>query len=124
MLFRSLFEQEPELPEVILKLSEHRVFTSFVEGQGLDTLYDKVEEVIWQETNHEAPDFSLNARHAALLSEANKHIKTCCEMISGEQWELVAINLKGALHELGEVLGETVLPDILHNIFAKYCIGK
>ena len=44
--------------------------------------------------------------------------------MDSEQWELVAINLRGALHELGLVLGETVLPDILHNIFAKYCIGK
>lgn len=119
-----LIDAKPELPEELAKLSEHRVYTSFMKGDGVEDLYDKVEEVIWQETNHEAPEFALNARHAALLIEANRQLKECLEIIKNEQWELVAINMKGALYELGQVLGETVLPDILDNIFHKYCIGK
>lgn len=119
-----LMEEKPELSKQITNISEHRVFTSFMKGEGVEELYDKVEKVIWHETNHEAPEFALNARHAGLLLEASQQLKTCCDIVKGEQWELVAINMKGALYELGQVLGETVLPDILDNIFMKYCIGK
>ncbi|MCM8531078.1 MAG: tRNA uridine-5-carboxymethylaminomethyl(34) synthesis GTPase MnmE [Lentisphaeraceae bacterium] len=119
-----LVDSKPELPEELAKLSNHHVYTSFMKGDGVEDLYDKVEEVIWKESNHEAPEFALNARHAALLIEASRQLKECLEIIKNEQWELVAINMKGALYELGQVLGETVLPDILDNIFHKYCIGK
>jgi tRNA modification GTPase len=119
-----LLDGQPELPKIVAELTEHRVFTSFMEDEGVEALYDKVEQVIWHETNHEAPDFALNARHSALLAEANNHLEDCLNIINTQQWELISINLKGALHELGQVLGETVLPDILHSIFHKYCIGK
>jgi len=55
----------------------------------------------------------LNARHASLLHEAHQQISACRDIISSEEWELVAINLKGALHELGQIFGKTILPDIL-----------
>ncbi|MCM8542251.1 MAG: tRNA uridine-5-carboxymethylaminomethyl(34) synthesis GTPase MnmE [Lentisphaeraceae bacterium] len=119
-----LMDGKPELSDEIKTLFPYRVFTSFTKGDGVEELYDLVEKVIWNETDHETPEFALNARHASLLQEANNHIKDCLEIMDSEQWELVAINLRGALHELGQVLGETVLPDILHNIFHKYCIGK
>ena len=119
-----LMSSEPEISDAVKALSPYRVFTSFTKGDGVEELYDLVERVIWDETDHETPEFALNARHASLLQETNNHIQDCLEIMASEQWELVAINLRGALHELGQVLGETVLPDILHNIFHKYCIGK
>lgn len=119
-----LVDGEPNISDTIKDLSPYRVLTSFTKGDGVEELYDLVEKVIWNETDHETPEFALNARHASLLQEANTHIKECLEIMDSEQWELVAINLRGALHELGQVLGETILPDILHNIFHKYCIGK
>ncbi len=119
-----LLTSKPQIPEQVDKLSPHKVFTSFSTGEGLEELYDLFEKIIWQEDQHEMADFALNARHAALLEEANKHIEDSINIMETEQWELIAVNLRGALHELGQILGETVLPDILHNIFAKYCIGK
>jgi len=119
-----LMDEEPVLPSEIKAISERIVFTSFAEGVGLEELYDKVEESVWDHAHHDAPDFALNARHAALLSEAKEQIADCRNIVEDEEWEIVAINLKGALHELGQILGETVLPDILHEIFGKYCIGK
>jgi tRNA modification GTPase len=119
-----LLPSEPELPAKVKELTEHRIFTSFMKGEGIEALYDKVETVVWHDTHHEAPDFALNARHAALLAEANLQLEDCLKIVDSQQWELISINLKGALHELGQVLGETILPDILHTIFHKYCIGK
>ena len=119
-----LLPSEPELPAKVKELTEHRIFTSFMKGEGIEALYDKVETVVWHEAHHEAPDFALNARHAALLAEANVQLDDCLKIVDSQQWELISINLKGALHELGQVLGETILPDILHTIFHKYCIGK
>lgn len=32
--------------------------------------------------------------------------------------------LRDALHTVGEIIGKTVEPDILDNIFSRFCIGK
>ena len=38
--------------------------------------------------------------------------------------ELVAIDLRGALNSLGEIIGLTTPEDILNNIFSRFCVGK
>jgi tRNA modification GTPase len=38
--------------------------------------------------------------------------------------ELVAIDLRGALDCLGEIIGVTTTEDILDRIFNRFCIGK
>ncbi|OYV88372.1 MAG: hypothetical protein B7Z73_08645 [Planctomycetia bacterium 21-64-5] len=38
--------------------------------------------------------------------------------------ELVAAELRGTLHHLGEVAGEVYTDDILDRIFSRFCIGK
>ena len=39
-------------------------------------------------------------------------------------WELAAANLRLALVETGKIVGETVEPDLLEEIFGRFCIGK
>ena len=38
--------------------------------------------------------------------------------------ELIAVDLRGALKNLGEITGETTSEDILDQIFSRFCIGK
>ncbi len=38
--------------------------------------------------------------------------------------ELVAAEIRAALHELGKVVGAVYTDDILDRIFSRFCIGK
>ncbi|MFZ4771814.1 MAG: tRNA uridine-5-carboxymethylaminomethyl(34) synthesis GTPase MnmE, partial [Ferruginibacter sp.] len=66
-----------------------------------------------------------NARHyhsinrtLTALSEAQKGL---AENIPTD---LIATDIRSALHYLGEITGEVTTEDILGNIFGKFCIGK
>ena len=38
--------------------------------------------------------------------------------------DLLALDIRTALHHLGEITGEITTDDLLENIFSKFCIGK
>ncbi|MCF8307857.1 MAG: hypothetical protein K9I68_02495, partial [Bacteroidales bacterium] len=38
--------------------------------------------------------------------------------------DLISIDIRTALHHLGEITGEITTDEILGNIFSKFCIGK
>jgi len=66
-----------------------------------------------------------NARHYEALSNASKSIE---EIEAGfnkkTPSDLIAIDIRNALHHLGEITGEVTTDEILGNIFGKFCIGK
>ncbi len=66
-----------------------------------------------------------NARHyqsinstLAALNEAARGLD------SNIPTDLIATDIRSALHHLGEITGEVTTEDILGNIFGKFCIGK
>lgn len=75
-----------------------------------------------------------NARHyqaasLALQSMANVDIAlqqyaNQADNLNPIPLDLVAIDLRAAIHHLGEITGTITTPDILANIFAHFCIGK
>jgi tRNA modification GTPase len=44
--------------------------------------------------------------------------------MAGLDPELLAVELREALHALGQITGETTADDILDRIFEQFCIGK
>ena len=66
-----------------------------------------------------------NQRHWAALQAAMAGI---LEVIQGieenRSSDLLAIDIRQTLHELGTITGEVTTDDILGNIFANFCIGK
>jgi tRNA U34 5-carboxymethylaminomethyl modifying GTPase MnmE/TrmE len=44
--------------------------------------------------------------------------------IRGHDAELAAIEIKDALGNLQEVLGQGLAPDVLDHVFERFCIGK
>lgn len=66
-----------------------------------------------------------NIRHYEALSNTKTSLNKVLEMLNDQiSTELVAEDLRDALHQLGSITGKILPDDILGSIFSKFCIGK
>ena len=100
------------------------IYTCALTGDGLETLFDAIERVVWEVPHNATPEVAVSARHAVLLETAQSQIEDAKARVAAEEWELAAFALRSGLHAVGAINGRTVLPDVLDAIFAKFCIGK
>ncbi len=85
-----------------------------------ETLVEKVKE-----KNISNDIIVTNLRHYESLKAASEAIENVNQgLVDGIPTDLVAIDLRQALHYLGNVTGEITTNDILGSIFSKFCIGK
>jgi tRNA modification GTPase len=97
--------------------------TSAVTGAGLDSLRSLLAERAQQ---HRQPAL------APSLSRCRHHVESCLEQLRRahgivlfeEPPELLALELRGALEQLGEMVGTIYRDDLLDRIFSRFCIGK
>ena len=69
--------------------------------------------------------FVTRVRHKAALRSAKESLQYAMKSAQGEMPpELIAVDLRGGLKSLGEIVGETASEEILSQIFSKFCIGK
>jgi tRNA modification GTPase len=61
-------------------------------------------------------------QHFARAREAVERALAGAE--AGRYGELVSLDLRTALHELGAITGEVSTEDVLGAIFSRFCIGK
>ena len=91
----------------------------------LENLQEIFAEMVWQKGEDGGEtDCEVSARHSGLLSEALSAVEQSIAEVSVESWELAALQLRRALFALGTVTGEDASPDILDEIFSRFCIGK
>ena len=66
-----------------------------------------------------------NSRHFEALTKALAEINNIQKGINTNlSSDLIAIDIRQALHHLGEITGKVTTEDLLGNIFANFCIGK
>ena len=66
-----------------------------------------------------------NIRHFEALSSASAALERVrTGLSSGIPTDLIAQDLREALHHLGSILGEISTPEILASVFSRFCIGK
>ena len=66
-----------------------------------------------------------NVRHFDALKKSNDALANVLNGVeSNISGELLSIDIRQALHYLGEITGEVTTDDLLGNIFSKFCIGK
>ena len=99
------------------------VFVSAMTGEGMDGLYSAMEEAVLQGA-HSWEEMGVSARHASLLEQASSSVRQAMHFAGTEEWELVAVHLRDAVAAIGRITGRTVLPDVLDDIFSRFCIGK
>lgn len=113
-------ENLPPLPENLIT-----VRISAVTGCGLETLLDRFADLIWQsKPDLESTECEVSARHADLLKKARQDLERGISEVQSESWELAAFTAGEVIASLGKITGETVSPDILDEIFSRFCIGK
>lgn len=98
--------------------------TSAVTGDGLDALRRAIAGVLERPGDGDAVA-STSARCRGSLADAAVALSGAADAVeSGAGDELVAVDLRQALDDLGRVVGEVVTDDILDRIFSRFCIGK
>lgn len=66
-----------------------------------------------------------NMMQIGLLIEAKASLETALNNINlGLDIDIIEIDLKQALYQLGEIIGVNVVDDLLNNLFSNYCLGK
>ncbi len=66
-----------------------------------------------------------NLRHYQSLLQTNQSLeKVLAGMENGTTGDFLAMDIRQALHYLGEITGTISSDDLLANIFSKFCIGK
>jgi tRNA modification GTPase len=97
---------------------------SVEKNTGIEKLLDTIEKKAWGHPHTEEPEFAVSARHSALLEAAGGSIPEAISTIASQNWELAAVHLRSAISSLGKITGEDASPDILDDIFSRFCIGK
>jgi tRNA modification GTPase len=65
-----------------------------------------------------------NIRHLEALQKTEQALARVLEGIDSVTSDFLSIDIKQALHYLGEITGVVTTDDLLENIFSKFCIGK
>ncbi|MFC3196602.1 tRNA uridine-5-carboxymethylaminomethyl(34) synthesis GTPase MnmE [Parapedobacter deserti] len=66
-----------------------------------------------------------NIRHVEALRKTENSLERVLEGIDGAVTsDFLAMDIRQALHHLGEITGSVSTDDLLENIFSKFCIGK
>jgi tRNA modification GTPase len=95
-------------------------------GEGLSELLSAISDLVIREAQVSADAvFVTRIRHKNSLKNAEQNLKYAMESAQREMPpELISVDLRGALRNLGEIVGETASEEILDQIFSKFCIGK
>ena len=101
------------------------IFISSKEKKNLELLKEKLLDIFDEKSNNIPETIITNVRHVEALQntfDALSRVNNGLDKkISGE---LLASDIKTALHNLGLITGEVSTDDLLQNIFSKFCIGK
>jgi tRNA modification GTPase len=101
----------------------HLTATSAKTGAGLDALRQLLAERARRQTSSPLTSSLSRCRHhvQALLEHLRRAHST---VLFQEPSEVLAVELRGALDELGAMVGAIYTNDLLDRIFSRFCIGK
>jgi tRNA modification GTPase len=92
-------------------------------GQNLEHLRGELDRLAFG-ADAPAASLALTSRHLLAIDQARDALDRARARLDRNQLELLAADLREALHALGQVLGAVTPDDILGRIFATFCIGK
>jgi tRNA modification GTPase len=120
----------PEKLDVLLKnikqaANDELLFISAKEKTGLDDLRKKLSETVEKERLNSDSVIITNIRHYEALLRVSESLERVTRGLEESiPSDFLAIDIRQAIHYLGEITGEITSDEILGNIFKNFCIGK
>ncbi|KQM72635.1 tRNA modification GTPase MnmE [Pedobacter sp. Leaf216] len=101
------------------------VFISAKEKQGIDELKITLLEQVNLHHINTSETLVTNIRHVEALKQTEHALQNVLANVDNPVTsDFLAMDIKQALHYLGEITGTVTTDDLLENIFTKFCIGK
>ncbi len=102
------------------------IFISALTGKGIESLFFKLKEIsIGNSIYTEKSAVVSNMRHYSCLKKAKENLEDAIKSVKNNfSGEFIASDIRNAVINLGEIIGEVTSEDVLNNIFSKFCIGK
>ena len=112
--------------EKIKSLNKDIVKISALERKGIEEIYDKILKLYdLNKINIEGENIVTNARHQNLINQSLISLEKAINTInSGMPLDIIAIDVKEILENLGKITGKNVSEDVINEIFSKFCLGK
>ena len=113
-------ELKAALPDAVF------IEASVAKDEGITDLEKTIKDMVYGgEVSQRSSLIVTNARHEALLKEAEKSLGDAIGMTAmGEPLELIEIDVNQAYASLGLIIGEEVGDDIINEVFRRFCLGK
>ena len=125
----TIFNKKDKLDESLLQnlesQIENSIFISAKQKVGIEELKNELMSFVNTGALRNNETIVTNTRHYDSLLKALEEIqKVKWGLDSGISSDLMAIDIRSALHYFGEITGEVTNDELLGNIFANFCIGK
>lgn len=105
--------------------NENLLFISAKKKTGLDELRFRLSEVVMKDKLSSEDVIITNIRHYESLTSVSESLDRVLSGLNHNVPEdFIAIDIRQAIHYLGEITGEITTDEILGNIFKNFCIGK
>lgn len=115
--YTDLKEEFSEFPDI--------VYISAKEQKNIDVLQKKLVDLFDLRTLDMSETIVTNARHANSLKNAGDALNNVMQGLNTNiASDLLALDIRYALEELGNITGQVTNEDLLENIFTRFCIGK
>lgn len=99
---------------------------SALDGKNIELLKKEMKQRAIENKDYDTSSLLVtSSRHRDSLQKARENVTRAIQaMDSGMTGDLLAIDLRTALKELGTITGEITTEDLLDSIFSRFCIGK
>ncbi|TRX51874.1 tRNA uridine-5-carboxymethylaminomethyl(34) synthesis GTPase MnmE [Fulvivirga sp. M361] len=114
----------PELLASIKKMDGTLLISAFLK-ENLDVLKDRLLQIVNLDSFKTGDTIVTNIRHFDNLVKTRDALQDVLNGLANNvTGDFLAMDIRQALHYLGEITGEITTDDLLANIFSKFCIGK
>jgi len=104
---------------------ENLIWTSANDQESMTALKAKLSEQVEMKALNQNQLLVSNARHYEAFLKSDESLETVANgLAQGISGDLLATDIRQALHHLGTITGEITTDDLLGSIFSRFCIGK
>lgn len=118
-------DKEKVEKNIILENNDSLIFISAKDHTGLDELREKLAVLAGVDRIENEDVIVTNIRHSEALKQVSASLgRVIAGLETRVPEDLIAMDIRQAIHYLGEITGEITSDEILGNIFRNFCIGK